>query len=191
MNSHPSQLTSLFQYSQNHDLSFLDINLSIDKEDLLSHFNLKNLNSDEFVIWGELTADNIILSWCKDNIHIDIAPIAIIDSEASPVSVIADNPIDFIKLLPLSLRRITSITNAILRNESDQDGIIRLRNKYGAEYVLQSYQNSESEEFKKFMEWYNENDYSITDLIPFELVNKAITNYPDFHERMKQVGLPF
>ncbi len=99
----PSQLNKLKELLHSFDKRELEckqINFIMHNESNhvpIAHFfsEPERLNN-EFICWGEIVADNLILSWLVDGKTINYAPIAMIDSEQSPVSVVAKSPEDFL-----------------------------------------------------------------------------------------------
>lgn len=123
--------------------------------------------TNEFICWGEKVADNLILSWLVEYKTIDEAPIAMIDSEQSPVSVVAKNPEDFLSMLIYGTSKIGSVAESCLASWAE------------AEYTDEYFDELLTTSIKKAS---NENDYAVT-----EYFNRA-QMYGDSHllERPKE-----
>ncbi|MCU0433460.1 MAG: hypothetical protein MUC87_08410 [Bacteroidia bacterium] len=196
MNKIPTQIQPLFEFSKKNNLSCIELRFISDENDrtsLLEHFGISNINKEEFVVWGELQSDNIVLSWCKEGIELDNAPIAFIDNECAPVSVVASNPDDFLKLLPLNLRSIALITSNINSFLSNSEKMKWAENEYSLDYIKETieYYSDTDIDYEIFLEWYNNNIKLSQKESPYNIINKAIVAFPDFHDRIRQAGLPF
>ena len=121
----------------------------------------------EFICWGEKVSDNLILSWLVGGKSIDNAPIAMIDSEQSPVSVVAKNPEDFLSMLIYGTSTIGSVAESCLASWAE------------AEFTDEYFDELLTTSIKKAS---NENDYAVT-----EYLNRA-QMYGDTHllERPKE-----
>jgi hypothetical protein len=153
----PSQLNKLKELLDSFDKRELEckqINFIMHNESNhvpIAHFfpEAERLNN-EFICWGEKVADNLILSWLVDGKTIDDAPIAMIDSEQSPVSVVAKNPEDFLSMLIYGTSTIGSLAESCLASWAEAE----FTDEYFAELLTTSIKKAS-----------NENDYAVTEYL--------------------------
>lgn len=105
---------------------------------------------NEFICWGEKVADNLVLSWLVDDKTIDEAPIAMIDSEQSPVSVVAKCPEDFLSMLIYGTSTIGSVAENCLESWA------------AAEFTDEYFEELLTTSIKKAS---NENDFAVTEYL--------------------------
>lgn len=105
---------------------------------------------NEFICWGEKVADNLILSWLVDGKTLDNAPIAMIDSEQSPVSVVAKCPEDFLSMLIYGTSTIGSVAENCLASWAE------------AEFTDEYFEELLTTSIKKAS---NENDFAVTEYL--------------------------
>lgn len=170
----PSQLNKLKELLDSFDKRELSTNqLDFTLHDEENHVPITHFFDDperlknEFICWGEKVADNLVLSWLVDEKSIDNAPIAMIDSEQSPVSVVAKNPEDFLSMLIYGTSTIGSVAENCLASWAEAE----FTDEYFAELLTTSIKKAS-----------NENDFAVT-----EYLNRA-QMYGDTHllERPKE-----
>lgn len=130
-----NQLKTLLDSFSERELSCDQLNFIIhDMEEHVpaNHFfpDLEKVKN-EFVCWGEKVADNLILSWLVNGKSLDEAPIAMIDSEQSPVAVVAKSPEDFLQILPYGTFMIGSIADNCLKSWAEH----KFSDTYFEEYL--------------------------------------------------------
>jgi hypothetical protein len=215
----------------------IDFTIHDDEEHVpITHFfqDPEKLKS-EFVCWGEKVADNLVLSWLLDGKNLDEAPIAMIDSEVSPVSVVALNPDDFLSMLPYGTRAIGSIAETyswcLQKPEYAEESLSQYTDEYFQNQLtkrINSAKNKGEEAIRAYLEnvemyktngynlaeierpidevkaeglkeglaylellnWYESNQFTIAKN-PFLLIKEAIDRYPNFFDRVIELGLPF
>jgi hypothetical protein len=147
-----NELKTLLDSFSERELSCDQLNFTLHDEE--EHVPVNHFFPDpenvklEFICWGEKVADNLILSWLVDGKTIENAPIAMIDSEQSPVAVVANSPEDFLKILPYGTSMIGSIAENCLKNWAEQE----YSDTYFEEYL--------NNEIKKAS---NENDFALNE----------------------------
>jgi hypothetical protein len=120
-----NQLKTLLDSFNTRELSCNQIDFTIHDDE--EHVPVMHFFADpeklkpEFVCWGEKVADNLILSWIVDEKNIDNVPIAMIDSEQSPVAVVAKSPENFLQILPYGTSMIGSIAQSCLESWAEQE----------------------------------------------------------------------
>jgi hypothetical protein len=153
----PSQFNKLKELLHSFDQRELccnQINFTLHDEEAhvpITHFfeDADRLKS-EFICWGEKVADNLILTWLVEGKSIDNAPIAMIDSEQSPVSVVAKNPEDFLSMLPYGTSAIGSVAENCLASWAEAE----FTDEYFAELLTTSTKKAS-----------NENDFAVNEYL--------------------------
>lgn len=170
----PSQLNKLKELLDSFDKRELSTNqLDFTLHDEENHVPITHFFEDperlknEFICWGEKEGGNLILSWLVDGKIIDNAPIAMIDSEQSPVSVVAKNPEDFLSMLPYGTYYIGSIAAEMSSKWLEE-------NKYTDEYFkklitkLKNIAEQTGEcavmEYLEIVEMYKQNGYDLKEI---------------------------
>jgi len=147
-----NELKTLLDSFSERELSCDQLNFTLHDEE--EHVPVNQVFPDpenvkpEFICWGEKVADNLIMSWLVDGNTIENAPIAMIDSEQSPVAVVANSPEDFLKILPYGTFLIGSIAEKCLESSAE------------AKYTDTYFEEFMNNEIKKAG---NENDFALNE----------------------------
>jgi hypothetical protein len=170
------------KFNDLNNIEFKGFRFDLGNNKLLEEF-ISNEKKNSLWVIGKHSSGSLIASWQNDGTSNKLEnPIVWIDSEGSPICVIADNYLQFLSILPYGIVLFYDIVSTWESIKSNKERFSEFSEKFNLSYcksLLAENDNFNKDSITKIDKIINENKISI-ETNPFTKIIKAIENNTDF-----------